>query len=93
MAVREWLERFREDVVTIDRPVSRELEVTRHLLAHPRQPVHFRDLDGYQAVGGLWSPPASRWMRSVSPVSAGVEARRSCAINCAVWRSSCVCTP
>ncbi|HEV8594413.1 MAG TPA: UbiD family decarboxylase [Thermoplasmata archaeon] len=55
MAVREWLERFRDEVVTIDAPVSRELEVTRHLLAHPHSPVHFRDLEGYEAVGGLWS--------------------------------------
>ncbi|TLZ52396.1 MAG: UbiD family decarboxylase [Methanobacteriota archaeon] len=55
MAVREWLERFRDEVVTIDGRVSRELGVTRPLLEHPRQPVHFRDVDGYEAVGGLWS--------------------------------------
>ncbi len=55
MAVREWLERFRDEVVTVDARVSREIEATRHLLAHPRNPVHFRDLDGYEAVGGLWS--------------------------------------
>ncbi|MBI4417025.1 MAG: UbiD family decarboxylase [Euryarchaeota archaeon] len=55
MAVREWLERFRDEVVTVEAPVSRDLEVTRHLLAHPDEPVHFRDLDGYEAVGGLWS--------------------------------------
>jgi len=55
MAVREWLERFRDEVVAIDAPVSREIEVTRHLLQHPREPVHFRNLDGYEAVGGLWS--------------------------------------
>src|SRR3990172_1081530 len=55
MAVREWLDKFRDEVVTIEKPVSPDLEVTRHLLAHPRQPVHFRNLDGYEAVGGLWS--------------------------------------
>ncbi len=55
MAVREWLERFRDEVVTVEAPVSRDLDVTRHLLAHPNGPVHFRDLDGYEAVGGLWS--------------------------------------
>lgn len=55
MAVREWLDRFRDEVVPIDARVSRELEVTRHLLAHPQAPVHFRDLEGYEAVGGLWS--------------------------------------
>ena len=55
MAVREWLDRFRDDVVTIEAPVSRDLGVTRHLLAHPRQPVHFKDVEGYESVGGLWS--------------------------------------
>lgn len=55
MAVREWLERFRDEVVTVDARVGREIEATRHLLAHARSPVHFRDLDGYEAVGGLWS--------------------------------------
>ena len=55
MAVREWLERFRGEVVTVDARVSRDVELTRHLLANPRQPVHFRDLDGYEAVGNLWS--------------------------------------
>jgi UbiD family decarboxylase len=55
MAVREWLERFRDEVVTVDARVSREIEVTRHLLAHPTVPVHFHDLDGFEAVGNLWS--------------------------------------
>ena len=55
MAVREWLDTFREEVVTIDARVSRDVEVTRHLLANPRSPVRFRDLDGYEACGGLWA--------------------------------------
>ena len=55
MAVRAWLDKFRDDVVTIEGRVGRELEATRHLLAHPSEPVYFPDLDGYEAVGGLWS--------------------------------------
>src|SRR5206468_278725 len=31
------------------------LEATRFLLQHPRQPVHFRNLQGREAVGNLWS--------------------------------------
>jgi UbiD family decarboxylase len=31
------------------------LEATRVLLRHPRQPVHFTDLDGSEAAGNLWS--------------------------------------
>jgi len=55
MAVRPWLERFADDVVTIKEPVSREIEVTKHLVAHPTVPVHFTDLDGFEAAANLWS--------------------------------------
>src|SRR2546426_7307399 len=55
MAIREWLERFSDEVVTIKGPTSRELACTRILLEHPRSPVHFTDLDGFEAAGNLWS--------------------------------------
>ena len=55
MAVRPWLERFADETITIKEKVSREVEVTRHLLAHPNVPVHFTDLDGFEAAGNLWS--------------------------------------
>ena len=55
MAMREWLDRFASDVVTIDAPVRRELDATRHLLAHPRQPVFLPNLEGGPAAGNLWS--------------------------------------
>ena len=55
MAIREWLERFSDEVVTIKEPMSRELACTRILLEHPRSPVHFTDLDGFEAAGNLWS--------------------------------------
>src|SRR3989442_14440687 len=55
MAVRPWLERFSDEVVTINERTSREIECTRILAKHPRSPVHFTDLDGYEAVGNLWS--------------------------------------
>ena len=55
MAVRPWLERFADETITIKEKVSREIEVTRHLLAHPNVPVHFSDLDGFEAAGNLWS--------------------------------------
>ena len=55
MAIRPWLEKFSEDVVTVKDRTSRELECTRILVKHPRQPVHFTDLDGHEAVGNLWS--------------------------------------
>jgi len=55
LAVRPWLDRFAEHVVTIDAPTGRELAATRILLDHPRQPVLFRDLDGAEAAGNVWS--------------------------------------
>ncbi len=55
MAVRPWLERFADETITITEKVSREIEVTRHLMAHPNVPVHFSDLDGFEAAGNLWS--------------------------------------
>jgi len=55
MAIRPWLEKFSGDVVTVKERTSRELEATRLLQRHPRNPVHFTDLDGHEAVGNLWS--------------------------------------
>ena len=55
MAMRMWLDRFREEVVTVPERVRRELEVTRHLLAHPTRPVHLPKMEGGAAVGNLWS--------------------------------------
>jgi len=55
MAVQEWLERFRDEIASIDSSVGRDDEVTRHLLAHPKAGVRFRNLGGNEAVGGLWS--------------------------------------
>src|SRR2546428_2378469 len=55
MAIRAWLDRFAADVVRIENPTSREIECTRILLGHPRQPVRFAKLEGGEAVGNLWS--------------------------------------
>ena len=55
MAIRPWLDRFGPDVVRVGERVRRELEATKLLLRHPRNPVHFSDLEGGEAVGNLWS--------------------------------------
>src|SRR3989475_11701603 len=55
MAIRPWLDRFAADALRIENPTSREIECTRILLGHPRQPVHFTKLEGGEAVGNLWS--------------------------------------
>src|SRR5439155_385027 len=55
MAIRDWLAAFSSDVVDVQEPVATDLEATRLLLQHPRQPVHFRNLQGREAVGNLRS--------------------------------------
>ena len=55
MAVRDWLATFKDEVVAVEQRVSRDLEATEHLLRNPHNPVWFKDLDGYEAVGNLWS--------------------------------------
>src|SRR2546427_269337 len=55
MAIRDWLAAFSNDVVEVKEPVATDLEATRFLLRHPRQPVHLRNLQGGEAVGNLWS--------------------------------------
>jgi UbiD family decarboxylase len=55
MALRGWLASHEGDVVTVPERTRRDLECTKVLLEHPRQPVHFKDLDGAEAVGNLWS--------------------------------------
>ncbi len=44
-----------EDKVVIKGKVSRDVEVTKYLLKSPTRPMVFEDLDGYTAVGNLWS--------------------------------------
>src|SRR2546428_11635480 len=55
MAIREWLGAFPNAVVEVKEPGAIDLEATRFLLQHPRQPVHLKDLHGGEAVGNLWS--------------------------------------
>src|SRR2546428_12950404 len=55
MAIRDWLEAFSNDVVEVKEPVATDLEATRFLLRHPRQPVHLQDLHGGEAVRNLRS--------------------------------------
>ena len=44
-----------EDVITIKDKVSKELEVTKFLLKYPKNPIYFKNLDGYEAVGNIWA--------------------------------------
>jgi UbiD family decarboxylase len=44
-----------DDKVVIKGKVSRDVEVTKYLLKDPTKLMLFQDLDGYTAVGNLWS--------------------------------------
>ncbi|MEM0098927.1 MAG: UbiD family decarboxylase [Thermoplasmata archaeon] len=43
------------NVIKIEEKVSKNLEVTKYLLKYPKNPVYFKNLDGYEAVGNLWA--------------------------------------
>ena len=55
MAIRKWLDRFGRDVVTVDRPVKRDLEASRHFLANANRPVFLPNFEGGPAAANLWS--------------------------------------
>jgi UbiD family decarboxylase len=54
LSVRSLLDKF-EDRIVINGHVSRELELTRILSKEKTRPVVFENLDGFRAVGNLWS--------------------------------------
>lgn len=52
--LREIVESF-EDLVVIDKPVKKELELTKFLLKYKDKPVLFKDVEGWEVAGNLWS--------------------------------------
>ncbi|NJE07478.1 UbiD family decarboxylase [Thermococcus sp. M39] len=53
--LRQIIEEFMDDVVTIEKPVNKNLEVTRYLLKYKTKPVLFKDVDGWEVAGNIWS--------------------------------------
>ncbi|MCU0852314.1 MAG: UbiD family decarboxylase [Thermoplasmata archaeon] len=54
MVLRRFIDQFKE-TVTIKGHISRDLELTKILHKERTRPVLFENLDGYRAVGNLWS--------------------------------------
>jgi len=54
MSLRGILSRL-DDAISVDNEVSLEYEITRWLLKHPDMPVRFKNLNGFEAVGNLWT--------------------------------------
>ncbi len=52
--LREILESLDETVV-INEKVSKNIEITRYLLKYPKNPVYFKNVDGYELAGNIWS--------------------------------------
>ncbi|MGC8619133.1 MAG: UbiD family decarboxylase [Thermoplasmata archaeon] len=44
-----------DNVIKINEHVSKNIEVTKYLLKYPKNPVYFKDLDGYEATGNIWA--------------------------------------
>jgi len=52
--LREIVKKF-DDLVVVNRPVRKELEITKYLLEHKDRPVLFKDVEGWEVVGNIWS--------------------------------------
>ncbi|AMM54022.1 UbiD family decarboxylase [Pyrococcus kukulkanii] len=52
--LREIVEGF-DDLVVVDKPVKKELEITKYLLKYKDRPVLFKDVEGWKVVGNVWS--------------------------------------
>ncbi|CUX77633.1 UbiD family decarboxylase, MJ1133 type [Thermococcus chitonophagus] len=52
--MREIVEKF-DDLVVVDKPVKKELEITKYLLKYRDRPVLFKDVEGWEVVGNVWS--------------------------------------
>ncbi len=50
----KYIEMF-DDLLVVDEPVSRVVDVSRILKANEGVPILFNDLDGYRAVGNVWA--------------------------------------
>ena len=54
MSVRSFLDKFEETIV-VNGHISRDLELTHILFKEKTKPVLFENMDGFRAVGNLWS--------------------------------------
>src|SRR4030042_6875326 len=54
LSIRQLLSQF-DETITVKGKISRDLELTKILYKERTKPVLFENLDGYHAVGNLWS--------------------------------------
>jgi UbiD family decarboxylase len=54
LSVRSFINQF-EETISVKGHISRDLELTKILFKERTTPVFFDDLDGYRAIGNLWS--------------------------------------
>ncbi|AAL81262.1 UbiD family decarboxylase [Pyrococcus furiosus DSM 3638] len=52
--LREIIEKF-DDTVIVDKPVKKEYEITKYLLKYKDRPVLFKDVEGWEVAGNIWS--------------------------------------
>src|SRR4030042_3148108 len=54
LSIRQLLSQF-DETITVTGRISRDLELTKRLYKERTKPVLFENLDGFHAVGNLWS--------------------------------------
>ncbi|KPU63018.1 hypothetical protein EP1X_06585 [Thermococcus sp. EP1] len=53
--LRDILTQFQDETIVIDKPVNKKFEITKYFLRHKDQPILFRNVDGWEVIGNLWS--------------------------------------
>ncbi len=53
--LREIIKKFGDEVVTIEKPISKNLELTSYLLKYKTKPVLFKNINGWEVAGNIWS--------------------------------------
>lgn len=53
--LKEILENFGDELIVIKKPVSKKLEITKYLLQNKDKPILFKDVDGWEVAGNIWS--------------------------------------
>ena len=55
MLVLEGIIKTFDDLIVIDKPVKKELEITRYLIKYRERPVLFTNVNGWRVAGNVWS--------------------------------------
>ena len=53
--LRELLEMFKDELIVIEEPVSKKVEITKYMLKYKDKPLLFKDVDGWEVASNIWA--------------------------------------